>query len=223
MQDDRLTEIFLAQQIKKGRKELENNFNNNFDIQEKTLSIIVGGLEHANFNSFTTASIIWNISGYLNLVSYDIKIIGRDLMFAEKDWQRKLHARQAYLLIYESMNDFLELLGKPLRKAISEFADADIYRQEVQAIASQMNKFKAEHESTIKSVRHSAIGHRDKDMLTQLQAIQSISWLEATRILSKYDAIVRELGVVCQQLINRTNDDLETKEGIRNWPGAEHS
>ena len=194
---------------------MEKDFSNNFDIQEKTLSIVVGGLEHANFNSFTTASIVWNISGYLNLVSYDLKIIGRDLMFAEKDWQRKLYARQAYLLIYESMNDFLELLGKPLRNAISEFSDADVYRQKIQTIAGQMNKFKAEYESTIKSVRHSAIGHRDKNMLTQLQAIQSISWLEATQILSRYDAIVRDLGAVCQQLMNRTNDDLEMKEGIR--------
>ena len=215
MEDDRLTAIFLAQKIKESRKELEKDFSNNFDIQEKTLSIVVGGLEHANFNSFTTASIVWNISGYLNLVSYDLKIIGRDLMFVEKDWQRKLYARQAYLLIYESMNDFLELLGKPLRNAISEFSDADVYRQKIQTIAGQMNKFKAEYESTIKSVRHSAIGHRDKNMLTQLQAIQSISWLEATQILSGYDAIVRDLGAVCQQLMNRTNDDLEMKEGIR--------
>ena len=165
MEDDRLTAIFLAQKIKESRKELEKNFSNNFDIQEKTLSIVVGGLEHANFNSFTTASVVWNISGYLNLVSYDLKIIGKDLMFAEKDWQRKLYARQAYLLIYESMNDFLELLGKPLRNAISEFSDADVYRQKIRTIAGQMNKFKAEYESTIKSVRHSAIGHRDKNIL----------------------------------------------------------
>ncbi len=136
-------------------------------------------------------------------------------MFAEKDWQRKLYARQAYLLVYESMNDFLELLGKPLRKAISEFSDADAYRQILQTITSKMNQFIAEHEKTLKSVRHSAIGHRDKNTLIQLQAIQSISWLEATGILSRYDAIVRDLGAVCQQLMNRTNDDLEIKEGIR--------
>ncbi len=215
MEDNILTALLLAQRIKDSRNELEKDFSNNFDVHEKMLSIVVGGLEHANFNKFTTASVVWNISGYLNLVSYDLKIIGRDLMFAEKDWQRKLYARQAYLLIYESMSDFLELLGKPLRNAISQFSDADVYKQKIQSITSQMNKFKTEYESTIKSVRNSAIGHRDKNMLTQLQAIQSISWLEATGILSKYDAIVRELGVVCQQLMNRTNDALEMKEGDR--------
>ncbi|GAB3893615.1 hypothetical protein GCM10028803_07910 [Larkinella knui] len=212
MTDDRLTEIFLAQKIKQSRKELETDLNNNFDTQEKTLSVIVGGLEHANFNSFTSASVVWNISGYLNLVSYDLKIIGRDLMFAEKDWQRKLYARQAYLLIYESMNDFLQLLGKPLREAVSQFSDAEVCKQRIQAIAKKMNEFKAARENTIKSVRHTAIGHRDKDMLVQLQAIQSIGWLEATQILSQFDAIVRELGAVCQDLMNRTNDDLEIKK-----------
>jgi hypothetical protein len=221
MEDDRLTAIFLAQKIKESRNELENDFSNNFNIQEKTLSIIVGGLEHANFNSFTTASIVWNISGYLNLVSYDLKIIGRDLMFAEKDWQRKLYARQAYLLIYESMNDFLELLGKSLRKAINEFSDADVYSQKIQSITTQMNKFKAQYESTIKSVRHTAIGHRDKNMLTQLQSIQSINWLDATQILSQYDAIVRDLGAVCQELMNRTIDDLELNKGSQQKPGKE--
>ena len=207
--------MFLAQKIKESQNELEKDFNNNFDIQEKTLSVIVGGLEHANFNKFSAASTVWNISGYLNLVSYDLKIIGRDLMFAEKDWQRKLYARQAYLLIYESMNDFLQLLGKPLREAVSHFSDAEICKEKIQTIAKKMNTFKAERENTLKLVRHTAIGHRDKDMLVQLQAIQSIGWLEATQILSQYDAIVRELGAVCQDLMNRTNDDLEIKEGIR--------
>ena len=215
MTDDRLTEFFLTQDIEKNRKDLEKDFNNNFDTHESLLSIIFDAFEHATYNKFESAKVVWNISGYLNLISYDLKIIGRDLMFAKKDWQRKLYARQAYLLIYESMNDFLELMGKPLREAVGQFSDAGDCKERIRTIAQKMNEFKREHEDTLKSVRHTAIGHRDKHMVAQLKAIQSISWLKATQIFSQYDVIVRELGAVCQDLINRTNDDLEKKVGNR--------
>lgn len=129
-------------------------------------------------------------------------------MFSQDDFQRKHYARQMYLLIYESMDDFLSLLGKPLRNTIKNFDNSSTYLSAVQTITAQLNNFKKENETKIKTVRHTAIAHRDKNMLTQLQTIDSISWGEAIDVLGKYDAIVRDLGQVCQQLMNRTLDEL---------------
>jgi hypothetical protein len=208
MTEDKMTEFFLTQNIKKGRAGLEKDYAKNFETQEKTLSIIVSGLEHANHNKFTTASTVWNISGYINLISYDLKIISRDLTFAGKDWEKRLYARQAFLLIYESMNDLLRLLGKNLLNEINQFSDAEAYKQKVKTITSRLNEFKAEYEPVIKVVRHNTIAHRDTDMLVQLKAIQSIKWVEAIKIVTKFDGILSDLGGVCQHLMNRTNDQL---------------
>ena len=85
MADDRLTEIFLAQNIKQSRKDLEIDFNNNFDTHEKVLSVIVDGIGTlANFNRFASASIVWNISGYLDLVSYDRKSLAETSCLPKK-------------------------------------------------------------------------------------------------------------------------------------------
>jgi hypothetical protein len=206
------TDIELAGLIQKNRKNLEHDFNNNFDIQTKTLSIIAGGLEHANFNNFDKASLVWNIAGYLNLISYDLKIIGRDLMFAQDGFQRRHYARQMYLLIYESMDDFFQLMGNPLKTAVREFGDAETHLNAVKSIATQLSKFKKEYGSKIKVVRHTAIAHRDKDFLSQRETINSIDWGDAIEILGKYDAIVRSLGQVLQQLMDRTTDELHEKQ-----------
>lgn len=209
MDDIKQIEAFLQDNIRENKLTLEKKYIQNFEVQEKTLSFLVYGLEHANYNNFNTVSAIWNISGYVNLISYDLKIIGRDLTFAEKDWQKKLYARQAYLLIYESMNDILQLLGKNLRVAISNFADFEIYKLKIQVITSRLNTFKSNYETIIKTVRHTAIGHRDKDMLIQLKSIESIVWYNSIQIVTEFDSILNDLGSVCQELMNRSLDEIE--------------
>ena len=208
-------EFFLESGIKENRPFLEKTFNQNFDTQQKTLPLLIGGLEHSIYNDFKTAKVVWNLAGFVNLVSYDLKIIVRDLTFAPTDWQKKLYARQAYLLIYESMNDILSLLGKNLRDAISHFSDAAEQKQQIQLISSKLNKFKSEHEITIKTVRHTAIAHREKDILIQLKSITSVSWYDSFQIATGFDSILNELGSVCQQLINRCNDELSQNEKPR--------
>ncbi|MBC7569980.1 MAG: hypothetical protein H7319_09640 [Spirosoma sp.] len=207
-------EIALTKLIRKNRKSIEKDFNKNFEIQGKTLAILTGGLEHANFNSFKTVSVVWNLSIYLNLISFDLKVICKDLMFEEGVWQRKLYARQAYLLIYESMNGFLSLIGTSLKNAIDTFDDKEMYLENVRIIAARLNAFKKEYEQTIVTVRHTSIAHRDKDTLVQLKSIESISWLKATEIVTKFDGIVRDLGQVCQLLMNRATDELYQDETI---------
>jgi hypothetical protein len=209
MENDNLSaDRHLEQNIDSQKSILSSTFDKNFDIQEKTLSVIVDGLQYSNNNNHKTVGVIYNISGFVNLISYDLKIIGRDLTFSKKDWQKRLYARQAYLTIYESMDDLLQLCGTNLRNAIKDFHDFDDLNSKINAVTGKLNTYKRQHESTLKEIRNLVIAHRDHDILKQLNYISSINWIESINLISEYDRIVSELGSVCQILINRSVDEV---------------
>lgn len=111
------TDIFLSEQIQKGKENLKLKFQENFTTQEKTLEWFVKGINHANFNGFVDTKFIWNIATYINIVSFDFKIVGHDLFFATNEWHKRFYARQACLIMYESVNDLFDLLGKDLKNS----------------------------------------------------------------------------------------------------------
>jgi hypothetical protein len=198
----------LEQNIDKQKSILSSTFDKNFDTQEKTLSIIVDGLKYSIKEDHPTVEMIYNISGFVNLISYDLKIISRDLTFSKKEWQKRLYARQAYLTIYESMDDLLELCGKKLRDKIQPLKDSDDLLRHLNSVIGKLNVFKSEHQSILSDIRHNAIGHREHDMLKQLNHISSINWVDSISLISAYDQIVSELGSLCQILMNRSIDEI---------------
>ena len=208
MDKSKEVERFLEANIQKEKKSLELSFDKTFDTQEKTLTLIVKSIEHSRFNKFEESALIWNLAGYINLVSYDFKIIVRDLTFSNKEWQKRLYSRQAYLLVYESMDDILELFGKKLRFSIKNFKNYNILIQELQHIIGKLNSFKSEHEQIIKSIRHNTIAHRDHDVLNQLKTILTINWVDSFYLFKKYDDILNNLGALTQKLINESNEEL---------------
>ena len=209
MKNDNLSvDRILEQKIDKQKSTLSSTFDKNFDVQEKTLSIIVDSLKYSIENKHSTVEMIYNISGFVNLISYDLKIISRDLTFSKKQWQKRLYARQAYLTIYESMDDLLELCGKKLRNEINTLKDSEDLLTRLKDVIGKLNIFKSEHQSTLSGIRHNAIGHREHDMLKQLNYISSINWIDSISLISEYDRIVSELGSVCQILINRSIDEV---------------
>ncbi|MFT5885505.1 MAG: hypothetical protein ACI9IP_001965 [Arcticibacterium sp.] len=76
------TERILATKILAEKKSLMRSFNQNFDTQEKTLSLLVKSLEYSQSKEYKSLINIFNLAGYINLVSYDLKIVSRDLTFA---------------------------------------------------------------------------------------------------------------------------------------------
>jgi hypothetical protein len=62
--------------------------------------------------------------------------------------------------------------------------------------------------NTLKQIRHNAIGHRDNDMMNQLKSISSIKWIDSISLVSEFDNILNEFGVLSQSLINNFIDEL---------------
>ena len=196
------TDQFLSENIQKQKESLQLKFLKNFETQEKTLELLINGINHAKFNEFEDTKFIWNIAAFINIISFDFKIVGQDLMFAENEWQKRYYARQACLIIYESINDFFDLLGKDFRKLITANICNEIIENELKSIKKELNSFKANNFEKLKEIRNVVIAHRDNDSLKQINSIQNISWSETIGLVTNYDKILNQLGQVFQKLIN---------------------
>lgn len=104
--------------------------------------------------------------------------------------------------MYESVNDLFDLLGKDLKKLLSEKINTIEIEKDLKSIKADLNQFKLEHFELLKTIRNNAIAHRDLDSITQLNSIINISWSDSIEIVNKFDNILNRLGSVMQQIIN---------------------
>ncbi len=208
------TDYLLADNIRKQRKELQSTFWKNFETQEQTLDYFIKGINHAKFNEFEDTKFIWNIAGFINIISFDFKVVGQDLILADNEWQKRYYARQACLIIYESINDFFDLLGKDFKELISTKILDKTIEEELINVRRELNSFKANYFDMLKVIRNTAIAHRDNDSLKQVDTITNICWSDSIEIVTSYDKILNHLGQIFQRLMNiglEKFDELKTK------------
>ena len=198
----------LEDSISKERENLMFIFDTNFQTQEQTFSLIIDSIRHAKFNNFHDNKLIWNIAGFINIISYDLKIIGRDLTFAQTEWQKRHYARQAYLIIYESVDSLFELLGKDFKDLTHNRLNISEFDEILKDIRKDLNLFKTTYKDKLYEIRNVAIAHRDIEVIKQVEIIQQINWHETIQTISQFDNILNKLGSFCTSLINKGLSDL---------------
>ena len=187
-------------------RELDAQFDKNFFTQEATLELLSLGVQTASKLKFESSRVIWNTACFVNILSYDLKVIVRAMMHSKREWEKRVYARQGALLIYEATNDLFELLGKSFRDIIATLPDKGSIEASLTEIRADLNSFKNMNFDKIKEIRHVAAAHRDQDTLKLLQTIYSISWTDSFNICSAFDKIVNKLGVVLQTLTARVKE-----------------
>jgi hypothetical protein len=136
----------------------------------------------------------------MNIASYDLKVIVKSMIFAKGEWQKRLFARQAALLVYETMNDLFDLFGKDFRKIVSALPGKEKFENELKNITKELNSYKTLYFNQLKTIRNVSIAHRDKDTLEQLKIIQSINWVDSINMISGFDKILNITGFLLQEL-----------------------
>lgn len=215
MEDKNEVARMLEFSIQKKKAEYQLYFDKNFEEQEQTLTLIAESIKHSRLNQLHTSEFIWNLAGFINLVSFDFKMIFRDLLLSNIEWEKKLYSRQVYLLIYESIDDILILCGQKMKHAIKDFKNKEILLDELKSTIGKLNSFKKEHEQSFKDIRNKAIAHREHDVLEQLKTIITINWIDSIVLFTKYDEILNELGSFVGKLINESYDELSNSEVIQ--------
>ncbi len=202
------TDIFLERKVKNGKKSLQKTFAQNFDTQSKTLDQFIKGINHARFNNFGNTKVIWNIAGFINIISFDLKIVSRDLTISETQWEKRYYIRQASLLIYEAINDIFDLLGKDFKQILIKELDTKDIDDKLIDVRKELNTYKTQYFETLKEIRNNSIAHRDNDIFKQIEIIENLSWSDSIEMVTGFDKILSQLGAVMQKIINQGLKDL---------------
>ena len=197
------TNIDFDKLLGEKRGEFSIIFARNLSLQEQTLQVFRISIEHCDFNKFPKSKVVWNAAGYINIVSFDLKIIAKNLAFAELEWEKRYFARQAALLIHEGVEDLFELFGKSLRVIIEELPNGEILKMELKGLTKRLNEYRSLYGAKLNELRNFSIAHRDKDVLAQLNVICLISWTDAITYASAFDAILNDAGRFMQQLLSK--------------------
>jgi hypothetical protein len=196
---DKELEISLS----KEKNSVLQNYENTFLTQEETLDQIVIGIEHAEYNNFKDNKLIWNIAGNVSVISYDLKIIIRDLTFATSEWQKRHYSRHACLLVFESLEDLFILFGKDFIELTKNRLDITILQEDLKCIRADLNEFKTIYFEYLKNIRHYTAAHRDKDILKQVYIIKQINWSQCLQMALSFSQILDKLGKFLEVLVKK--------------------
>jgi hypothetical protein len=205
----------LEAELSKDKEVILSAYQRNFSIQEESLEQIVIGIEHTEYNKFKDTKLIWNIAGNISIISYDLKIIVRDLSFASSEWQKRHYARQACLLIHESLEDLFRLLGKEFVELTKNRLNITELQTDLKNIRTSLNDFKTVYSEDLRNIRNYVTAHRDKELLKQVYIIKQINWSQCLDMTLKFNKILEKLGIFLNALVKKGLKELSELKSYR--------
>ncbi len=141
---------------------------------EQVLNIIKQEYWNASIKGEKHKMKIFNISLFTMIVERDISALKFMILFQMDKWEKQFLGRQLSVLLYESTDDFLKLLGKDFREVINELPEKEVLNQRLKEITKELNVFKQKNKSFLQKVRNYCGAHRDKNAYQQLVTIEKI-------------------------------------------------
>ena len=158
-----------------------------------TTGIIKQGIQTAREIGLENHAQLLNIGLYINLSAHDLAVLLHQLHIERDIWAQKLAARHAILLIFESVEDLTQLLGKNIRCLLNQIGSIDIFDAKLRNVKKPLDTFWKTYSARLKEVRGNAIAHRNHDGLTILESIESIDIKDIIRIGNEYRIILIEI------------------------------
>lgn len=128
-----------------------------------------------------------NLNEYILLMDYDLICLFEEMAITRSRWKKKLYARLVVINLYECVNDFAFLLGKPLREQliVTLLPNLEVARR---TIHKEIVKFNKSHNAFLKRIRNSVIAHRNHNAESQIEFINSLNTKEIYRLGTEYFA-----------------------------------
>ncbi len=183
-ENSKMTETSLLSdlsQLKSTIKEKEN--------QEKYLEESSDPVQRNNHRilheKYCETEKLFNMIGFLNLVSLDIFTMMHYLIIAHSETDRKYFARNACMLMYEMVDDVLTLLGciknekddvYKIGSLVKDINDEKL-SDALHTVRQAWNNFKRDvFAKKYNVVRNKSVAHKEHDFIKQYDAANSISW-----------------------------------------------
>lgn len=141
---------------------------------EEAIATVTEEYERASSNGETDKMKIFNVALFTLVIEYDISALKFMISFQMDQWHKQLLCRQLSVIIYESTEDLLELLGKDLRLLINKLPASDELSKELKKRTKEINKFKTANILFLQEIRNYCGAHRHKEAYKQLMIINNI-------------------------------------------------
>ena len=188
--------------IHKNEKMLRKTFNEKLETLEKTLEVMVAGVNEAKRQKLKSLECVWNFSGYINSTSFDLAVTGEALMFESNQWKKRYYGRMASVNIFEACLDIPNMTGKAFRKEASKLQGGEEFLVLLGSKIKKLKKFQSENSAWLKKVRLYCAAHREQDLSKQLDVMFNMSPTKILKIMAEFDALLNEFGEVTQVGIN---------------------
>lgn len=159
---------------------------------------------------------LWSLALYINVAAFDISVALKNISFEREYWERRILARITAILLYEVTEDITRLLGKHIRKCLTELEVLELFNEDLKSVAKPVNRFWRTHQAELSNIRNSAYGHREIDGYKLLQAIDSIDPHKIMRFALEISQIINEIGPVLQRIITYTSTIRKPNHGDDN-------
>lgn len=154
---------------------------------------------------WNTHAELWNIGIYINIVTHDLSVLLWQLCIERDIWARKLAARHVALLVFEVTEDATQLLGGPIRGALSQLGVMERYDPTLRAARAPLDAFMKQHSGAVNNIRNLAGAHRDHDGLLLLNSIETIDIEQIQDLGLKLGKILNDLGPMLQEMFTETS------------------
>lgn len=141
---------------------------------------------------------LFNMIGFLDLVSLDIFTMMHYLLIAHNDRDRKFFARNACMLMYEMVDDVLTLLGcmkkenddiYKIGNLVNDINDQDL-SDALNEVRMDWNNFRKDiFKKKYNEVRNQTVAHKEHDFIKQYNAANIICWGEVVEDFIKFNHI----------------------------------
>ena len=160
----------------------------------RTITILRDQKTRARANGLAHRERILNVGLYVLLMDRDFSVLKTEMVSTFEPWRLKYTARQVGVLVYESCDDLISLLGKDFRQSLAAVDIKDEEFQHLNEISKQLNEFrKNNHELLYNQIRNIVGSHRAQDSAEFLDAIEAIDPLQVFRLGGDFFDIVRSL------------------------------
>jgi hypothetical protein len=136
---------------------------------------------------------VYNVGLFIVLLEQDISAYNESIFFAKSEWKRQFFARGLAVLLYEGVEDVLQLFGKQYRDWLNILELNERWIRALNEASSKLSQFRKKHSHFLSKVRNYVGAHRDHNASTQLDILSDLKAIEVYCLGAEFSEPLREL------------------------------
>ena len=201
--------------LDQNKTELKERYNHarteNLAIIKKIEEIII----YADKKGWKSQTTIWNVAGFITLISLDLKLIMEEMVFyIDNEWKENFLIRSLCVLLYEAVEDIPTVMRKSFYNYLIKYdldkGIMDLLFDKKKSISD----FGKKYSEDLRIVRKYVGAHRDHNFMEQMSIIKDLDISTFLQLAIEFEKLVNELGQVQQKIINITAELYVKNDGI---------